>query len=267
MNRSAFSTSPAGVRIRTGIGRLDGSPLVVLKFGGSVLTNESTLRRAVHEIYRGDARIAALWRWFRRWPASRTNCSAVVGESASGGAGLHRGDGLQRRIAKCRHAVAALGSRRRAGLGAHAGGVRPGGRGAAAGRHAGLSGRTAAAESLGPRRRGCCAGLRRNEPRGTTLRARPRRLRSDGALLAPWPQGDRCRLVKDVDGLYERDPEPGGPRPRRYATAAWSDALATDGSIVQHKAVRFAETHGHRVRVVPRQWLPTDAYWPRPREI
>ena len=69
MNRSAFSTNPAGVRIRTGIGRLDGSPLVVLKFGGSVLTNESTLRRAVHEIYR--------WR--------RQNCRVVAVVSALAG--------------------------------------------------------------------------------------------------------------------------------------------------------------------------------------
>lgn len=49
-----------------------------------------------------------------------------------------------------------------------------------------------------------------------------------------------CRLVKDVDALYERDPTSPGPTPRRYARATYADALATDGSIVQYKAVRFA---------------------------
>jgi homoserine dehydrogenase len=62
-------------------------------------------------------------------------------------------------------------------------------------------------------------------------------------FLAHRLRADCCRLVKDVDGLYERDPALPGPRPRRYAEASWSDALATDGSIVQHKAVRFAEAH------------------------
>ncbi len=49
-----------------------------------------------------------------------------------------------------------------------------------------------------------------------------------------------CHLIKDVDGLYERDPADAGPRPRRFATATWEDALRTDGSIVQPKAIEFA---------------------------
>ena len=53
--------------------------------------------------------------------------------------------------------------------------------------------------------------------------------------------GARCRLVKDVAGLYERDPASPGPTPRRYRTLSWGDALALDGRIVQHKAVRFAQ--------------------------
>jgi homoserine dehydrogenase len=50
----------------------------------------------------------------------------------------------------------------------------------------------------------------------------------------------KCRLVKDVDGLYEWDPAKSGPPPRRYASVSWIGALALDGGIVQHKAVRFA---------------------------
>jgi homoserine dehydrogenase len=53
----------------------------------------------------------------------------------------------------------------------------------------------------------------------------------------------RCRLVKDVDGLYERDPSLAGPLPRRFAEATFEDLLATDGTIVQHKAARFARDH------------------------
>jgi homoserine dehydrogenase len=56
----------------------------------------------------------------------------------------------------------------------------------------------------------------------------------------------RCRLVKDVDGLYERDPSRPGPRPRRYAAANFEDLLATDGTIVQHEAARFARAHDVR---------------------
>jgi homoserine dehydrogenase len=60
------------------------------------------------------------------------------------------------------------------------------------------------------------------------------------ALYLAHALGARCRLVKDVDGLYERDPNQPGPRPRRYEVISYNDALAIDGRIVQHKAVRFA---------------------------
>ncbi|MCA9272562.1 MAG: hypothetical protein KDA31_05900 [Phycisphaerales bacterium] len=61
------------------------------------------------------------------------------------------------------------------------------------------------------------------------------------ALFIASQLGARCRLVKDVAGLYERDPASPGPTPRRYRTLSWGDALALDGRIVQHKAVRFAQ--------------------------
>ncbi len=61
------------------------------------------------------------------------------------------------------------------------------------------------------------------------------------ALFIASQLGARCRLVKDVAGLYERDPAATGPRPGRYRTLGWGDALGLDGRIVQHKAVRFAQ--------------------------
>ena len=73
----------------------------------------------------------------------------------------------------------------------------------------------------------------------------------------------KCRLVKDVDGLYEWDPADfsapgagasgagagGKGQPRRYASLSWLGALALDGGIVQHKAVRFAREHRLRFEV------------------
>lgn len=57
------------------------------------------------------------------------------------------------------------------------------------------------------------------------------------ALAAP------VRLLKDVDGLYERDPNLPGPLARRFEGIGYQEAIALDGRIVQHKAVRFAERH------------------------
>lgn len=68
-------------------------------------------------------------------------------------------------------------------------------------------------------------------------------------FLAAELFADRCRLVKDVDGLYDRDPAGPGPAAQRYQQATYADALATDGTIVQHKAVRFAEGRGRRFEV------------------
>ncbi|MBK7406459.1 MAG: hypothetical protein IPJ41_18170 [Phycisphaerales bacterium] len=64
------------------------------------------------------------------------------------------------------------------------------------------------------------------------------------ALYIAQQLGASCRLVKDVDGLFEWDPARPGPEPRRYASLSWDGALALDGTIVQHKAVRWAKDHG-----------------------
>lgn len=50
----------------------------------------------------------------------------------------------------------------------------------------------------------------------------------------------RCRLVKDVPGLYTRDPRKPGPRAELLGSITFADALKLDGGIIQHKAVRFA---------------------------
>lgn len=63
----------------------------------------------------------------------------------------------------------------------------------------------------------------------------------------------QCRLVKDVDGLYEHDPALAGPPPRRFASLNWDDALKLDGGIIQHKAIRFAKERSLAVEVATLQ--------------
>ncbi len=52
-----------------------------------------------------------------------------------------------------------------------------------------------------------------------------------------------CRLIKDVDGLYDQDPSK-STKARRFETANYDDALSTDGTIIQHKAVQAARQWG-----------------------
>lgn len=52
-----------------------------------------------------------------------------------------------------------------------------------------------------------------------------------------------CRLLKDVDGVYDADP--GHPRgARRFAELSYDDALALQARVVQEKALRFARENG-----------------------
>ncbi len=72
--------------------------------------------------------------------------------------------------------------------------------------------------------------------------------RGGSDLTAVFMKGEtnatRCRLIKDVDALYASDPASCDILPPRYAYASYEAALETDGSIIQHKAVRYAERFG-----------------------
>jgi homoserine dehydrogenase len=61
-------------------------------------------------------------------------------------------------------------------------------------------------------------------------------------FIAHRLQADRCRLIKDVDGIYEYDPVGCDPAPRRFRTLRWSEAVRVGGKVVQAKAVSFAES-------------------------
>ncbi len=63
------------------------------------------------------------------------------------------------------------------------------------------------------------------------------------ALFLAKRLGAPCVLLKDVDGLYERDPALPGPAPLRFAHATWDDALRVAGKLVQPKTIRFAHLH------------------------
>lgn len=63
------------------------------------------------------------------------------------------------------------------------------------------------------------------------------------ALFLAWSLGARCRLVKDVDGIYDRDPAV-HPGALRYAQLDWDEAIAVGGGIVQPKAIAWARDRG-----------------------
>ncbi len=59
----------------------------------------------------------------------------------------------------------------------------------------------------------------------------------------------RCRLLKDTDGIYERDPNSAGEPPLRFERLHYEDALALHAPVVQEAALRFAFAHGQTFEV------------------
>jgi homoserine dehydrogenase len=53
----------------------------------------------------------------------------------------------------------------------------------------------------------------------------------------------RCRLLKDVDGVYESDPAQEHTHPRRFAELGYDDALRVAGKLIQSKAVEYLRSH------------------------
>jgi len=69
-------------------------------------------------------------------------------------------------------------------------------------------------------------------------------------FLASATNAHRCRLVKDVDGVYERDPAVAHDGTvRRYAALDYDTAVRVASPLVQPKAVRFLERCGGSVEV------------------
>ncbi len=59
----------------------------------------------------------------------------------------------------------------------------------------------------------------------------------------------RVRLVKDVDGLYDRDPASDSGKPLRYRRASWDDARRHGGALVQHDAIDMAHQRSVEIEV------------------
>ena len=214
--------------------------VIVLKLGGSVLSDQTTLRRAVHEIYR----------WRREGWSVVAVVSALAGTTDELLRGAYR---ICERPAPWAvatlvsngesHCAALLGLHLdRAGVDARV--LTPAAIGFVAGGDP-LDAWPAALDAAPLRRalqRGAVAvvpGYAALDADGGTVVLGRGGSDLTALFLADRLGADRCRLVKDVDGLYERDPALGGT-PRRFERATWDDALATDGTIVQHKALRFA---------------------------
>lgn len=221
---------------------MPGERVIVLKFGGSVLADESALPDAVHEIYR----------WRREGYQVVAVVSAFYGTTdrlIAHAAELCPGADRETvaaivSIGECECAAALGAVLDRAGTPATV--LMPG----AIGLHAD-----------GPADDACPVGLNTDLVR-TALRrvgvvvvpgfvghghaAQPVVLGRGGsdltAIYIAAQLNARCRLVKDVDALYEHDPKKPGPRPRRFVTANYDDELKLDAKAIQPKAVRFARS-------------------------
>ncbi len=78
-----------------------------------------------------------------------------------------------------------------------------------------------------------------DEDHGTTLLGRGG---SDFTAVFIAEQLDgRCVLVRDVNGLYTSDPARAAKRPPRFAQVTYETACRVAGTLVQPKAIRFAE--------------------------
>lgn len=69
------------------------------------------------------------------------------------------------------------------------------------------------------------------------------------ALFLAQRLGARCRLLKDTDGIYERDPNGMGEAPLRFERLNYEDALALHAPVVQEGALRFALAHSQAFEV------------------
>ncbi len=223
-----------------------GDPITVLKFGGSVLRDEQDLSRGVHEIYR----------WLRLGHRVVAVVSAFEGttDALLGAANSISQTGCT----DARAMLLATGELTTASLLT------------LALDRAGIPAGVLGPHTLGLRTKGSGADA---DPASIDLAALRAALDAVRVVVVPGfvGVGDRqqltllgrggsdltalfiaselgnahCRLIKDVDGLYDRDPAVAAATPaRRYRTLSWDGALALDGGIVQHKAVRLCRERG-----------------------
>jgi homoserine dehydrogenase len=59
----------------------------------------------------------------------------------------------------------------------------------------------------------------------------------------------QCRLLKDVDGVYDRDPALGGNHAHRFQRVSWRRALDIGGKLIQPRALQLAQAHNQAFEV------------------
>ena len=69
-------------------------------------------------------------------------------------------------------------------------------------------------------------------------------------FLAAELGAERCVLLKDAPGLYEWDPAPVGPRPRRYSRLSWNDAIALDARMLKPAHAEYARSRSVIIEVM-----------------
>jgi homoserine dehydrogenase len=70
-----------------------------------------------------------------------------------------------------------------------------------------------------------------------------------GVFIAAELGLDRVRLIKDVDGVYEGDPAVLGDKALRYDSLDWATARKVAGKLVQPRAIDYAEDRGVAIEV------------------
>lgn len=70
------------------------------------------------------------------------------------------------------------------------------------------------------------------------------------AFLAAELGLSRVTLVKDVDGLYDRDPAADAGGARRFSHASWAAARAVGTRLIQHQAIDLAESRDLEIEIV-----------------
>ena len=68
--------------------------------------------------------------------------------------------------------------------------------------------------------------------------------------LANAVRANRCRLLKDVDGVYESDPSAAAPSSlQRFSALGYADALEVATALIQPKAIRLLDHYSARAEV------------------
>lgn len=224
------------------------APVIVLKFGSSVVRSEQDLPKAVHEIYR----------WMRQGYRVVSVISAI-------------GSATNRLIAQAEsygerlndHAVAALVSTGEAQAAALL---------ALALDRSGIPATILDDARLGLR---ACGLVLDAEPIALDATVLSEALQNIPVVVAPGFVGRhegggicllgrggsdltavliadalnaRCRLIKDVNGVFEADPLRKGSV-RRYRELNYNEALKVAGRVVQRKAIQYAQQHSCAIEV------------------